>query len=639
MTYPFYFREDLKGIVYRELDTKFFPYRLRNYQVDFFKFIQREVMSGYNIVVDAATGFGKTPLILGAILPHTLETGYKILWIVRTGNETDRPIEELKEIASRSSENIFGFSFRGKKDMCLLVRELIEENITHEDARVACETYRGSCPYYLNFLHDPRTDLLVEDMIKEPKVYSEIFEKCREFEICPYYVQIQLMEYADVISMSYNYVLDSRIRYFIKKLLRLKRTLLVVDEAHNLQNAAGSLYSDRITERTLDRALGEVEEYEVKNLLSFIDIHREYFGKLKESIEEDMIFDFERFIGSFGSQRKFEEFCRQALKEGNRIRRIKLENGKAPRSSLHHLGRFWLESLETLGEDGVFILAVKEGGRISIERVDMRSNIILGEIWPMFAQCIFCSGTIRPIDAFSEVIGLDNFVGKEFPSPYPLENIRTFLLRDVTTRGEELPEQMAIRYVNAVDIFLSHMHGRNAAIFASSYRVLQKLIENGLTDVIRERGYTLFMERSDMHGDEAKRVLTQFKEMGRENKSAGILCGVMGGRFAEGADFPGRELESIFLVGIPFERPTVRTKLYIEYYRRIFGEERGRFYAYVLPALKRASQALGRAVRSTEDYATFILGDQRYGRYLELLPDYVQRTCIETSVSGLGSML
>ncbi|HDN17860.1 MAG TPA: hypothetical protein ENF41_02260, partial [Candidatus Bathyarchaeota archaeon] len=498
--------------MYRELDTKFFPYRLRNYQVDFFKFVQREVMSGYNIVVDAATGFGKTPLILGAILPYTLEMGYKVLWIVRTGNETDRPIEELKEIASRSSENIFGFSFRGKKDMCLLVRELIEENITHEDARVACEIYRGSCPYYLNFLHDPRTDLFVEDMIKEPKVYSEIFEKCREFEICPYYVQIQLMEYADVISMSYNYVLDSRIRYFIKKLLRLKRTLLVVDEAHNLQNAAGSLYSDRITERTLDRALGEVEEYEVKNLLSFIDIHREYFEKSKESIEEDMLLDVERFIGSFGSRRKFEELCRQALKEGNRIRRMRLENGRAPRSSLHHLGRFWLESLETLGEDGVFILAVKEGGRISIERVDMRSNIILGEIWPMFAQCIFCSGTIRPIDAFSEVIGLDNFVGKEFPSPYPLENIRTFLLRDVTTRGEELPEQMAIRYVNAVDIFLSHMHGRNAAIFASSYRVLQKLIENGLTDVIRERGYTLFMERSDMHGDEAKRVLTQFKE-------------------------------------------------------------------------------------------------------------------------------
>jgi DNA excision repair protein ERCC-2 len=46
----------------------------------------------------------------------------------------------------------------------------------------------------------------------------------------------------------------------------------------------------------------------------------------------------------------------------------------------------------------------------------------------------------------------------------------------------------------------------------------------------------------------------------------------------------------------------------------------------VLPALKRASQALGRALRSREDRAVFILGDERYALYIDFLPDYIQKT-------------
>lgn len=80
---------------------------------------------------------------------------------------------------------------------------------------------------------------------------------------------------------------------------------------------------------------------------------------------------------------------------------------------------------------------------------------------------------------------------------------------------------------------------------------------------------------------------------------------------------------AVFLAGIPFDRPTVKTRLYIGYYERLYGEEKGRLYAYVIPALRRASQALGRALRSPRDKAVIVLGDYRYRRYMPLLPDYV----------------
>ena len=98
----------------------------------------------------------------------------------------------------------------------------------------------------------------------------------------------------------------------------------------------------------------------------------------------------------------------------------------------------------------------------------------------------------------------------------------------------------------------------------------------------------------------------------------GVFCATMTGRYAEGADFPGKELEGIFLVGVPFDKLTIKTKLYIEYYQKIHGKEKGTFYAYILPATKRA-------LRSKEDNALFILGDKRYINFIRYLPDFIQK--------------
>jgi len=135
-----------------------------------------------------------------------------------------------------------------------------------------------------------------------------------------------------------------------------------------------------------------------------------------------------------------------------------------------------------------------------------------------------------------------------------------------------------------------------------------------------------------MKGDEARRLLDEFKLRGRKKRN-GILIAPMGGRFTEGTDFPGEELEAIILVGIPFDKVTARTRKYIEYYEKLYGKEKGRYYAYVIPALRKASQAMGRALRSERDKAIIIAADTRYKRYLELLPDYFTTSCVQVSIA------
>jgi Rad3-related DNA helicases len=78
------------------IDTSYFPYKFREDQDKLFSFIQEKIREK-NLIISAPTGYGKTAVILAAILPYAKENDLKIIWTVRTGPETDRPIEELKK--------------------------------------------------------------------------------------------------------------------------------------------------------------------------------------------------------------------------------------------------------------------------------------------------------------------------------------------------------------------------------------------------------------------------------------------------------------------------------------------------------------------------------------------------------------
>lgn len=309
-------------------------------------------------------------------------------------------------------------------------------------------------------------------------------------------------------------------------------------------------------------------------------------------------------------------------KWGEIIRRDRLREGKVPRSSLYHLARFWERCSELTNVRGITFVATLENDKLALEIWDMRSSEILSECWNKFLSVIFCSGTLKPIPAFADIVGLSSYAQVEIPPIYDKDSVKAVVLRDVSTRGEEISVEMCEKYISAIYDFINALN-TNVAIFISSYRVLESLIKEGLLKELSKLKRKIFVERRNMRGDEAREVLEKFKKCATAN-TKGVLIGVMGGRFAEGADFPGKELEGVFLVGIPFEKPTVRVREYIKYYQELYGEDKGYFYSYVLPALRRASQAIGRALRSIDDRAMIVCGDYRYLNYLDLLPSYVK---------------
>lgn len=106
-----------------------------------------------------------------------------------------------------------------------------------------------------------------------------------------------------------------------------------------------------------------------------------------------------------------------------------------------------------------------------------------------------------------------------------------------------------------------------------------------------------------------------------------MLLGVQGGRNSEGGDFPGPTMESVVVVGVPYAKPTPRVEALINYYDKVFNQ-RGKDYAYVLPAMTRAVQAAGRPVRRLDDRGAIVLLDQRFATpYLSrFIPSWLKET-------------
>ena len=610
---------------------QYFPYEPRLGQEALVRFLQREASEGKHVCVHASTGFGKTPAILAALLP-LVKHGGAIVWAVRTGTGTDRPIEELKVINERSGGDFLGLSYRGKRDMCLLARDLELEDIDYEGISFLCKhkVREGECEYYFNF----HSSFEGKEFMR-PMLYSEILGECEGRGMCPYLVQRELLPFAQVVALNYNYIISDALGWTIRRVVPFKRSFLVVDEAHNLQHACSNINSITITLGTVERALREMERFkssragEVVEFLQALRAQLEQEGEKLEQEEAEL--DIEEFLRSLAAraERKpdeLKELFGLAARYGDEVRRLQLEAGERPRSSLHRLGGFGLAVYGGVGIDGIALLA-SEGGGLRFEFWDMRASEVLAPRWEEFLACVFCSGTLEPIKAFAETVGLEGYRGKSLGSYYDVARVKALVLQGLTTRGEELPREMAERYVQVLGQLIEEANV-NLAVFCASYRIQADLISAGLKRVVERSKRPFFQEVSGMSGNESREVLDAFKRCSRR-RLRGVLCASAGGRFAEGADFPGQELEAIFLVGIPFERVTARTRLYSDYYERLYGKQKGRYYSYVVPALRRASQALGRALRSEHDRALLICGDERYAdlRFFHLLPDYFRGQC------------
>ncbi len=605
----------------------FFPYEtLREGQEEFMSMIYKNVKLGKNTVIEAATGFGKTPCVLSAVLPVAEEKAKKVVYCCRTHKQMDRVIEELKEIGKE--KDVSGISLRGRKEMCLnpLVTDFAGDTAS---ALYVCRLLKklNKCKFYTNVKE--KEDLVFELALKFSKraVNSlEIKEICRENALCPYEVAKEVLREADLITCSYMYIFHPGIRdNFLETVgCSLDDMILILDEAHNLPELAADLGSDQISLSSLKAGINEASNYGEDEILAFMETMYEIILSISEDInlEEEALLTYQDLISRFTGRRSqfvnistekaIEDFSQYMIKRGEEIQKDKLNKGKPPRSFIHSCGVFVSNWINVRGrKDYCYLIEryITRGGvsslRLNILDLDPRN--ITNQVFSSAYSITAISGTLTPLDAFCDITGLQNYEAKVFSSPFKRSNILTLISKGVTTKSPYRDMSMYKKIVRKIMEIVDAVP-KNVGIFTVSYSVLEGLLSAGLQQIIKK---PIFVESKDFTSHDNDILVKQFKASAK--KDGAVLLGVMGGRNAEGEDYPGDEMNAVVLVGIPYAKPMARVQAQIRYYADVFPGK-GKYYGYYLPAHRKLNQAAGRAHRLLEDRACIIFLDYRVGQ-------------------------
>ncbi len=595
----------------------YFPYAsVRPQQDRFIKTIFKAVKTRRSVLIEGSNGLGKTISAISACLPTAAEKNLKILYVARTHRQHDRVIEELRAVLK--SHHVSGISLRGRNQMCLN-RAAVKNAFDAKSLMEACELLKakGNCPYHKVPEEQTYDYLMLKHQIAtHPYKASEIQNVCKRKGVCPHELVKAALSDVKVIALSYLYVFDPIIRAaFLKNIeTNLQKIILIVDEAHNLPETAIDISSSSLSLFVIKQAELEAQKYENKTVERFTHFFRQEVEKLTEKIRREHIIPAESIIEilqKHGNVANPRDFFEEIHEVGSSIRRNLLADGKYPRSYIHGMSEFLLRWLDTLGNDSFINVASTYFTRdktktAKLEIVALDPAKVTSPVFSSTYSNIVMSGTLQPLEAYARITQLpENTVQRVLPSPFPREHILSLVCCGVSTAMERRTPTMYQTMINRINEVVRNTPA-NTGIFAASFDVLNALLAEGLKSALNK---PLFHEYRGMSSKANEEIVSGFKACS-EGEGA-VFLGVQGGRTSEGVDFPGNQMNSVVVVGVPYAEPTPRVKAQISYYEDCFPKL-GREYGYILPAMKKASQAAGRPVRTLDDWGAIIFLDYRF---------------------------
>jgi DNA excision repair protein ERCC-2 len=534
------------------------------------------VENGRVLLAHAPCGIGKTDASLSPAISYALEHDKKVLFLTPKLSQHKVGVSVAKGIAQKYGVRVGVADVVGRKQACA---HPVFSVLDYDEFYSACEEARKNalCSYYIN----AQQPLSVPDHLYSSQ---EVLEWAKSVKVCPYEVMVKrgndaVLVVADYFHFFLPYVRDM---LFKKWDVKAKDVIVVVDEAHNLPFRVIEHFSTSFNTffaKKVDEELKELGEQP----LGLAEFLMGLIGESEEKIvDKDVV---ERLPLPFDVEKSVEWLSDLGVRV--------LERGRQ-RSALlrfaHFLSSWYLDA------PSVRIVRKKKRTVSLIKRLLDPSAItkVINEVH----AAILMSATLIPPEMYVNVLGIDEdrSVVREYHSPFPDEHRQVIVVKGLTTRFSQRNEQTYKRLAFAIDQFFDN----STAVFFPSY----ELMDNVLHYVVSS---PKFVQRPDMSVHEVARLVSDFSRYG------GLLAGVQGGSLSEGVDFANNEIKTLLVVGLALEEMTLERKALIEYYQKKFGK--GKLYAYDVPAMTKALQAAGRAIRKESDVASIIFLDERFAWY------------------------
>ena len=604
----------------------YFPYEhYREGQAELIEFIRSSLLNRHDLIIEAMSGFGKTVSVLSASLDIAEKLNLSVLYLCRTKREIDRVIEEAKKIQAR---RYFTFSFIiSKSDLCFLYSN---QKIDPYSISALCRyaVLNNFCSYWnnCNFL-EPDS---ITKLFAEINNLSSYISQARNFHVCPYEITKRSLFSSKLIILTYNNLFQDVFSASSESLIQdPSRTIIILDEAHNLYDIISELHSFEIAEKDIENSISEAFRLGLIDLAKKMEQLLPFYNKICFLVDKISAHD-RRLIK--------DEFRNFSLNEisilQNLLSKYIRMTTVSPFSKTPYVIKNFIKIytfinylLSYLKYENIMMLVENKNGFTALNFVNVDPSDQINTSLKKFWSYIMMSATVGSPKTYYSMLKLDASKTKFYyvePQNF-MQNSLVIVDKGITTKYKRRNQSMFNKIAKRI-YTLSNSIPFNIGVFFPSYAVLSSTME-ALSYYNFKRPF--FKEAPKMSFSEASELCDRYKN----NKTNGaVLFGVQGGRFSEGENFQNGEMRVVIVVGLSLPPPTKRLFLKMGYIKRAYSQN-AFLIAMLDPAIKKAVQAAGRITRNTLPSIVFLL-DSRFSSnlVLDMLPRWMKKNLVSTDL-------
>lgn len=426
----------------------YFPYdQIYPEQLNYISSIIKNITTPGNLIIEMPCGTGKTVALLSSYLSYYLHCKKndlpvpKLVYATRTVSEVEKTVCELKKMIEKIKleelKDFLAVSLTSKKNLCIN-----EEVIATGRVDMACRAILPDCDFYTS-VHKTHEMPIGVYSLEDIKLFG------KKHGICPYYLIRKFMLISQCIIYTYNYLIDPQIYEIVTKNLS-QNCIVILDEAHNIDNYCIEALSFTIKRITLDNAsktLKNIEE-KMKEERKTLNDYLQKLMKTGESISSNYNSqrESEYLPGNLRNKVHFISACKRLIefyKTKLKTTHLTIENTLSLMSSIKELTfldkralNFLSERLSSLELKNDFndlkriidfttmASLYKDGFKVIFEPFDtlapsvfnpslqltcLDASIAMKHVFK-FRNVVVTSGTLSPIDFYPKILG---FVPKE----------------------------------------------------------------------------------------------------------------------------------------------------------------------------------------------------------------------------------
>uniref|UniRef100_A0A7S2WST0 DNA 5'-3' helicase n=1 Tax=Mucochytrium quahogii TaxID=96639 RepID=A0A7S2WST0_9STRA len=305
----------------------FFPYpTIYPEQYDYMLELKRALDAKGSCLLEMPTGTGKTVSLLALITSYQFahpETG-KLVYCTRTVPEMTKCVEELERVINHRTELLagtdappfLGVCLSARRNMC--INPQVIQNSDREQVDSLCRKKiapwvrqnaglavgnnsgegktaeqipdiedfdaRGLCSFYENYVNQGSDIPLANGIYTIDKMK----EVGKEKKWCPYFTTRHVLSFATVVVYNYQYMLDPKVSNMVSKEIS-RDSIVVFDEAHNIDNVCIEALSVNFNRRSLESASANIRKLDTM------------ISKLKQNDEARLLAEYNRLVNGLAA--------------------------------------------------------------------------------------------------------------------------------------------------------------------------------------------------------------------------------------------------------------------------------------------------------------------------------------------------